>query len=147
MATDTEKTSAVKEWPIPTTVRQIKSFLGFVGYYRCFIPGFAKIAAPLTHLLQGTAGRPTAPVVWSPVCQSSFGQLKQKLLEAPILAFTDFTQPFKLYMDASLEGLGAVLSQFQEGRELVIAYASRSLSWAERNDQNYSSFKLELLAL
>lgn len=65
---------------------------------------------------------------------------------APILAYTDFTQPFKLYTDASL-GLGVVLSQVQEGQERVIAYDSHSLVGSERNDQNYSSFKLELLAL
>ena len=147
VTTDPEKTLAVSDWPVPTTVRQVRSFWGFVGYYRRFIPGFARVAAPLTNLLQGTAGRPSAPVTWSQPCQDAFNQLKQKLLEAPILAFADFTQPFRLYTDASLEGLGAVLSQVQEGQERVTAYASRSLSRTERNDQNYSSFKLELLAL
>lgn len=135
MTTDTEKTRAVAEWLIPTTLR---SFLGLVGYYRRFIAGFAKIAAPLTHLLQRTTGHPSAPVTWSPACQHVFEQLKQKLLEAAILAFADFTQPFRLYTDASLEGLGAVLSQVQEGRERVITYTSRSLSCTERNDQHYS---------
>lgn len=63
------------------------------------------------------------------------------------MAYADFSQPFRLYTDASLDGLRAVLAQVQEGKERVIAYASRSLQPTERNDQNYSSFKLELLAL
>lgn len=86
VATDTKKTRAVADWPVPTTARQVKSFLGFVGYNRRFISGFAKMAAPLTHLLQGTTGRPSATVTWSPACQLAFDQLKQKLLDAPILA-------------------------------------------------------------
>uniref|UniRef100_A0A3B3DWZ3 Gypsy retrotransposon integrase-like protein 1 n=1 Tax=Oryzias melastigma TaxID=30732 RepID=A0A3B3DWZ3_ORYME len=69
------------------------------------------------------------------------------LLNTPVLAYADFSQPFRLYTDASFEGLGAVLAQVQEGQERVIAYASRSLHPTERNDENYSSFKLELLAL
>lgn len=60
VATDLEKTQAVWDWPVPTTAKQVKLFLGFVGYYRCFISGFAWIAALLTHLLQGTAGQPSA---------------------------------------------------------------------------------------
>lgn len=77
----------------------------------------------------------------------AFDNLKQALLSAPILAYADFQLPFRLYTDASLDGLGAVLAQVQGRRERVIAYASRSLHSTERNDQIYSSFKLELLAL
>ncbi|KAJ7985934.1 hypothetical protein DPEC_G00345610 [Dallia pectoralis] len=117
------------------------------GYYRRFIPGFAKIAAPLNQQLQGKAGAKATPVQWSLACQSAFEKLKEALQNAPILAYANFDQPFLVYTDASLEGLGAVLSQVQDGKERVIAYASRSLSTTERNDQNYSSFKLELLAL
>lgn len=69
------------------------------------------------------------------------------MLQAPILAYADFNQPFVLYTDAGNLGLGAVLAQHQEGVEWVIAYASRSLHPAENNDANYSSFKVELLAL
>lgn len=138
---------AVRDWPVPTTLRQVGSFLGLVGYNRRFVPSFSRVAAPLTRLLQGTAGCDSSSVAWSVDCQNAFDKLKQALLSAPILAYADFTQPFKLYTDASFDGLGAVLSQVQEGQERVIAYASRSLVGAERNDQNYSSFKLELLAL
>lgn len=79
--------------------------------------------------------------------QTAFEALKQVLTQAPILAYADFTQAFIVYTDASHQGFGAVLAQIQEGKERVIAYASRSLHPTERNDANYSSFKLELLAL
>lgn len=149
VATDPAKTAAVRDWPVPQTVKQVKSFLGFAGYYRRFIPAFSKIAAPLNALTHGTAAqeKKTAPIIWSPECQQAFEHLKEALLNAPVLAYADFSLPFRLYTDASFEGLGAVLAQMQGGKERVIAYASRSLHPAERNDQNYSSFKLELLAL
>lgn len=147
VATDPEKVSAVQQWATPKTVKEVRAFLGFVGYYRRFISGFSHIAGPLHKLLQGTTGTKATRIQWTRDCQDAFEQLKQALLQAPILAFADFTLPFILYTDASLHGLGAVLAQVQEGKERVIAYASRSLHPAERNDQNYSSFKLELLAL
>lgn len=150
VSVDPEKVAAVREWSAPKTVRQVRSFLGFVGYYRRFIKDFSKIAKPLNQLLSGTGrprGRGSPAITWSPECETAFQRLKQELLQAPILAYADFTKPFVLYTDASNLGLGAVLAQRQEGVERVIAYASRSLHPAERNDANYSSFKLELLAL
>lgn len=150
VAVDPEKVSAVREWKAPKTVRQVRSFLGFVGYYRRFIKDFSKIARPLNHLLAGMGrprGRGSPSIAWDSECETAFRRLKQELLQAPILAYADFNQPFVLYTDASNLGLGAVLAQRQEGVERVIAYASRSLHPAEKNDANYSSFKLELLAL
>lgn len=127
----------------------MRSFLGFAGYYRRFIHSFSQIAAPLHALLKGTATarQGNSQVNWTEACQDSFDRLKEALVCAPIMAYADFSLPFRLYTDASLEGLGAVLAQEQDGQERVIAFASRSLHLAERNDQNYSSFKLELLAL
>lgn len=150
VSVDPGKVSAVKDWKAPRTVRQVRSFLGFVGYYRRFIKDFSKIANSLNQLLVGTGrnrGRGSPNVDWDANCESAFQTLKQELLQAPILAYADFTKPFLLYTDASNLGLGAVLAQRQDGVERVIAYASRSLHPAERNDANYSSFKLELLAL
>ncbi len=147
---DPEKVSVVQGWSAPKTVRQVRSFLGFVGYYRRFIKDFSKITKPLNQLLVGSGrprGRGSPPVAWDSACDVAFQRLKQELLQAPILAYADFTQPFVLYTDASNLGLGAVLAQWQQGVERVIAYASRSLHPAERNDSNYSSFKLELLAM
>ncbi|XP_042563837.1 uncharacterized protein LOC122132932 isoform X2 [Clupea harengus] len=147
VATDPQKTEAVQDWPVPTTVREVRSFLGFVGYYRRFVPSFARKAGPLHALLRGTGGSKTKLVDWTPECGKAFEDLKEALLRAPVLAYADFGLPFRVYTDASLHGLGAVLAQVQEGRERVIAYASRGLHDAERNDQHYSAFKLELLAL
>ena len=150
VAPDPEKTAAVQNWATPATIKQVRSFLGFVGYYRRFIKDFSKIAKPLNELLRGTGRgrrRHSHSIHWTEECEMAFKQLKQELLQAPILAYADYTQPFILYTDASNLGLGAVLAQEQEGMEKVIAYASRSLHPTERNDANYSSFKLELLAL
>ena len=151
IAPDPDKVAAVQGWEAPTTVRQVRAFLGFVGYYRRFVKDFSKVAKPLNELLRGT-GQPrrrgSPPITWSPQCETAFQQLKAEMLKAPILAYADFTQPFTVYCDASNIGLGAVLSQKQgDGSERVIAYASRSLHPTERNDANYSSFKLELLAM
>lgn len=150
VAPDPEKVASVKDWVVPRTVRQVRSFLGFAGYYRRFIKGFADIARPLNALLAGTKksdGRQTRPVNWTAACEQAFQVLKGKLIQSPVLAFADFALPFRLYTDASKGGLGAVLAQVQDGQERVVAYASRSLHPAEQNDANYSSFKLELLAL
>lgn len=142
------KIEAVSKWPQPKTVREVKAFLGLAGYYRRFIKGFAKIAGPLHELLRGTAQGPkTRPISWGLPQQQAFDELKRTLISAPILAYAQYDKPFILYTDGSLHGLGAVLAQEQEGQERVIAYASRSLRDSERNPENYSSFKLELLAL
>lgn len=117
ISTDPEKTTTVRDWVIPSTVKQVRSFLGFVGYYRRFIKGFSKIAAPLNALLVGTASlRPGKRTVeWTPDCQMAFDALKTALVSAPVLAYADFSKPFRLYTDASLGGLGAVLAQVQDG--------------------------------
>ncbi|KAG5265670.1 hypothetical protein AALO_G00245010 [Alosa alosa] len=139
VATDPEKTEAVRKWPTPTNIREVRSFLGFVGYYRRFILSFARRAGPLHALLKGTGGGKTRSIDWSPDCEKAFQDLKESLLRAPVLAYADFSLPFRLYNDASLHGLGAVLAQVQEGRERVIAYASRGLltwsAWGTAADQ------------
>ena len=84
---------------------------------------------------------------WNSECQTAFDALKTKLTHAPVLGFADYNKPFIVETDASHVGLGAVLSQDQEGQRKVIAYASRRLRPSEKNPRNYSSMKLELLAL
>ena len=86
--------------------------------------------------------------MWSKECQEGFDALKHALTTAPVLAYPDYTQPFILETDASLKGLGAVLSQKgKDGEVRVIAYASRSLRPSERSMRDYSSAKIELMAL
>ena len=155
ITTDPEKTAAVREWKTPTTVKELRSFLGFVGYYRRFCKNFAAIAGPL-HELVNTCLKELKehrklkiPFTqrWNSNCQKAFDTLKEKLTSPPVLGYVDFSKPFVVETDASNEGLGAVLSQDQDGQRRVIAYASRRLASTERNPTNYSSMKLELLAL
>ena len=139
VATDVDKTSKVSSWPTPTTMSEVQKFLGLASYYRRFVKNYATIASPLHKLTE--RGR---QFNWTSECAAAFASLKQKLINAPILAFPDFTQPFLLDTDASHSGIGAVLSQVVAGKEKVIAYASRALSKAERK---YCVTRKELLAM
>ena len=154
VATDPEKTRAVAEWPRPRTAKDLRSFLGFASYYRRFVPQFATYAGPLHQAVAAASGPKRAPdsgrdlgALWSDACEAGFRALKERLVSAPVLAYADFGKPFCLDIDASFTGLGAVLSQEQEGGRRPIAYASRGLRPTERNMSNYSSRKLELLGL
>jgi hypothetical protein len=129
----------IENFPRPENEKQLKSFLGMIGYYRRFIPRFSKIAAPLHALF-----RKNAEYVWTTEQENAFQHLKAKLTSQPILQYPDFTKEFILTTDASNLGLGAVLSQGDIGRDLSIAYASRNLNSAERN---YTTSEKELLAI
>ena len=124
----------------------MKSFVGLVGHYRCFIKGFAKIAAPLYDLTSGdNKDKKSEHIDLSPEALEAFDHLKAACLQAPILAFPDFSRPFLLEMDASGKGLGAVLSQKQaNGQYHPIAYASHVMNETE---QMYHFNKQEFLAL
>ena len=130
----------------PDTYTKVKSFVGLVGHYRCFIKGFAKIAAPLYNLTSGdNKDKKSEHVNLSPEALEAFDRLKAACLQAPILAFPDFNKPFLLETDASGRGLGAVLSQTQaDGRYHPIAHASHVMNETE---QRYHSNKQEFLAL
>jgi hypothetical protein len=97
---------AVQNWPQPTSVREVKSFLGLCTYYRQFVPGFANIAKPL-HLL----AEKNAKFQWTNECEAAFKSLKQHLTKTPTLAYPDFQKPFILDTDASNIAIGGVLSQ------------------------------------
>ena len=130
----------------PDTYTKVKSFVGLVGHYRCFIKGFAKIAAPLYDLTSGdNKDKKSEHVDLSPEALEAFDRLKAACLQAPILAFPDFDKPFLLETDASRRGLEAVLSQKQaDGWYHPIAYASRVVNETE---QRYHSNKWEFLTL
>ncbi|RUS72498.1 hypothetical protein EGW08_019752 [Elysia chlorotica] len=148
LETDPEKVEAVKNFPVPTTLRDVRSFLGLAGYYRKFVKGYSALAKPLHQLLVGHRHKnPSITKLWSEECQHAFESLKSALTSAPVLAYADFSKPFVLEVDASHKGLGAVLSQRTDDGLKVVAYASRGLRNNERRMENYSSFKLELLAL
>ena len=129
VACDHAKIEAVQQWKTPRNVKEVRSFLGLANYYRRFIADFSSVAAPITNLTE--KGR---PYQWTEECEVAFKTLKCRLTEAPILAFPslDSSHQFILDTDASNDGLGAVLSQVQDGEEKVIAYASKRLNKAQR---------------
>ncbi len=137
---DPGKLQAVAEYPRPQSKKDVREFLGLVGYYRRFIPNFADIALPLTDL---TKKRMPDRVKWSAGCEKAFQELKEALMRKPILAVADPTLEFMLQTDAPECGLGAVLSQMDAGgQENPIANASRKLQPRERN---YSTIEKECL--
>ncbi|KAA0064195.1 ty3-gypsy retrotransposon protein [Cucumis melo var. makuwa] len=132
VSVDLAKIEVVTSWPRPFTISEVRSFLGLAGYYKRFVEDFSRIASPLTQLTKkGT------PFVWSPACESSFQELKKKLVTAPILTVPDGSGSFVIYNDASKKGLGCVLMQ----QEKVVSYASRQL---KSHEQNYPTKSLWL---
>jgi transposase InsO family protein len=139
ISTDPKKIEAVKKWTTPQCQTEVRTFLGFVGYYRRFVNSFASIAKPLS-ILTGQH----VPFQWNSEHQHAFETLRDAMLTAPILAYPNPADEYTLDTDASNDGLGAVLSQHQNGEEKVIAYWSKTLSPAERN---YCVTRRELLAV
>ena len=138
---DSAKVEAVKNFPVPRTKHQVRTFLGLSGYYRRMIPNYSTIAAPLTDLTTKLA--PTY-VVWTSKCNEAFQKLKQALCSEPVLWTPDFQRQFYLQTDASEVGVGAVLSQLDdEGADHPVAYYSRKLLARE---QKYATVE-ECLAI
>lgn len=135
VSADPEKVAAIQDWPRPTTVTEVRSFLGLAGYYRKFVKGFSTIAKPLTRL----TGK-GIPFIWSEDVEEAFSKLKQALTTAPILTLPKPNQPYAIYTDASRVGLGCVLMQ----EDKVIAYASRQL---RKHEENYPTHDLEMAAV
>ena len=156
-----EKVSKVKDWLIPTSAKEVHSFLGLASYYRRFIPQLAKWASPLHDLIHPIAmTKKHAQVKLPPLAPNlppfkrttehleSFNKLKEALTSAPVLAYPDYMKPFILETDASLKGLGTVLTQEDDkGNYCLISYASHMHKPYEHSMRNYSSAKLELLVL
>ena len=131
---------AITQFPQPTDVRGTRRFLGLASYYRRFVKDFSKIAEPLRELT-----RKNAVFQWTEVCEQAMARLKDCLTHAPVLAYPSFDKPYTVETDASICGLGAIVSQIQDDAKLhPIAYASRSLTATERN---YSITELEALAV
>ena len=136
---DKAKTKVIEDFPPPQNAKQLKSFLGLMSYYRRFIPRFSTIAAPLHKLL-----KKDVKYEWTETQEQAFRGLQSRLISPPILRYPDYNRRFILTTDASNEGVGAVLSQGEIGKDYPIAFASRSLNKAERN---YSTTEKELLAI
>ncbi len=136
---DPKKVEAITKWPEPDSATAVRSFLGLIGYYRRFVPGFAYTARCLHNLThEGTSFN------WTTECHQAFETLKQKLLSNDLLAFPNLSQPMIISTDASDFAIGAVLSQEIDGHERPIAYTSRVLSRPERN---YPTVEREALAV
>jgi hypothetical protein len=135
ISVDPSKVQEVIDWEPPTSLHQIRSFLGLVGYYRRFIPDFSKIAKPMTKRL-----KKGVKFSWDQKCEDAFHTLRAHLTTAPILAQLDVSKPFHIYCDASGIGLGCVLMQDNQ----VIPYASRALRIHEQNNPTHD---LELAAI
>jgi len=118
VATDPQKVAAVVNWPIPTSVKEFRGFLGLAGYYRKFVCHFGILPKPLTELL-----RKNTIFTWTSVYHESFLALKHALSSSLVLALPNFSRPFSIETDASGGGIGAVLAQ--DGHPL--AYLSRAL--------------------
>jgi len=132
ISVDPAKVQEVLDWKVPTSVHEVRSFLGLAGYYRCFILEFSKISKPMTRLLQKDE-----KFVCTPECGEAFHKLRTLLTSAPVLAQPDIEKPFDVFCDASSISLGCVL--MQEGH--VSAYASCQL---RKHEVNYPTHDLEL---
>ena len=138
ISADPKKVESILSWPTPIRLREVRAFLGLCSYYRKFCRSFAEIAAPLHALTQKNR-----KFEWTLECQNAFDRLKLMLSSAPVLTLPNDTGSYRLDVDASDHGIGAVLSQFQDGQEKVIAYASRLYS---QQEARYCVTRKELLS-
>jgi hypothetical protein len=135
VSVDPSEVKDALNWMPPTTISEIRSFLGLVGYCHRFIKDFSKIAKPMMKMLEKNKA-----FDWTKECQASFEELKKRLTSSPVLVLPDLTKKFDIYCDASREGLGCVL--MQEGQ--IVCYASCQL---RKHEENYPTHDLELAAV
>jgi hypothetical protein len=139
MTTDPAKIETITEWQQPQTPSDVRSFLGFVNYFKRFIPGFSETAKPLHDLT-----RADSKFSWTPRCQTAFDEFKRIMTTAPILKLPCWDRPFVVLTDASSTAVGAGLMQNHDGQLYPVAYFSRNLQGAELN---YSAQHLEAYAV
>ncbi|CAN6447952.1 unnamed protein product [Victoria cruziana] len=135
VAVDPAKIEAVVNWSRPTTVSEIRGFLGLAGYYRRFVQKFSQVVSPMTRLLKKSMA-----LEWSDECERSFLDIKKRLTSAPILVLSKVGESYVVYTDASRDGYGGVL--MQDGQ--VIAYTLRQF---RSHEKNYATHNLELGAI
>ncbi|BET00273.1 multicellular organismal development [Nesidiocoris tenuis] len=136
---DPDKVTAILNIPRPRTPKEVRQFCGTCSWYRRFVRDFSTRIAPLHNLL-----KKGQKFNWSEEAERAFLDIRQALIQSPVLSCPDFQQPFELHTDASAYGLGAVLIQVLDGEPRVIAYASKSLT---KPQQNYSATERECLAV
>lgn len=134
LAVDTNKVEAIRNWPQPRSITEVRSFHGLASFYRRFIPHFSSLMAPLTDCIKG------AKFNWTDDAAIAFNEIKHKLTTAPLLVLPDFSMPFELHCDASKTGIGAVLSQSSR----LVAYFSEKLSGSKLR---FSTYDIEFYAV
>ena len=138
-----DKVQKVQDFPQPTSVDGVRSFLGLASYYRKFIKNYAKIAKPLTTLLQSKVG-----FKWTKKQEEAFHELKESLVTAPVLAYPQDNQPYIITVGYTDSSISAILSQKQDGAEKPLNFASRVLHGAELNYlKKHGPEELEMLAI
>ena len=133
------KVDAIVKYPVPTNKKELMRFLGMIGFYRRFCYNFSTVVAPLTNLLQKKV-----QFLWTEKCDDSFKNGKELLINSPVLTSPDYQKQFKLAVDASDVGIGAILCQESNGIDKVICFFSKKLNKYQRN---YSTIEKECLAL
>ena len=137
---DSVKVKGIQDWPVPTTVKEVQSFLGFGNFYRKFINKFSELTALLNGLL-----KKDTPFLWTLECQISFDTLKQRFTAEPVLMMPDQSRPFQIEVDASKYTSGVVLTQMDSnGDRHLVAYFSKNFNDTERN---YEIYDRELLGI
>ena len=136
---DKAKVDTIQSLPYPTSVREVRSFLGHAGFYRRFIKDFSKIALPLYKLLQKDVA-----FEFDEACKKAFDKLKELLTSTPVIRPPDWNVPFEIMCNTSDYAVGAVLGQRIGKASHAIYYALRTLNDAQRN---YSTTKKEFLVI
>ena len=136
---DKAKVELISNLPTPKCVRDIRSFLGHVGFYRRFIKDFSAIAHPLCNLLAKDV-----PFTWSQACEAAFDKLKTMLVSSSIMRSPNWNLPFEIMCDTSDYAIGAVLGQREDKKAFVIYYASKTL---DSSQENYTTMEKEFLAV